>query len=270
MTFVVIKDFLDEKDDYSLRSDIQEELDSLENHAPMISLNPHARYKHLTADFLLKNVRSDIVKTLARKGEWSLLKIYNLPKLSNIVKHLTGWKEVYQLPLQTSQGFEINGKINFYDSRNESRLDWHFDKVFNYQGNQVVCDLTLQNDWDGEIEKPPTLEILHDTKKFEYLGGNTLSIHDPDTIFHRVLPFSAPKGKVFKRRVLVMRFTDNPTKSSTLQQNAGFIRYLLRHALYTLKVKDTKWIFYICFTVLFSCVFLCFLLLSAIRYQSLK
>ena len=257
--FHVIENFLDNRDDFELRANIFEEIQLLEKYSSKITPNPHAVYHHILPHFLINNKKSSFFPKLY--DDWSILKLYNHTKILNTVKQLTNWQNVYTLPLHTTQGFEINNKINFYNSNNSSRLDWHFDKVYNYKGNQIVCVYTIQNDWDyvDTLNKPFNLEILENNKfKKVYLGNNTLSLHDPNVIFHRVLPFEG--GFNMKRTVFVMRYTNDPTPLLGLEKLIGSLRYGYKNIKYMFYVRDLKWCIYLlCF----------FLLLKILVYNKL-
>lgn len=259
--FNVIKEFLDVKTDFHLLRNIHEEIKVLENLSKSLTINPHGKYNHITPDFLINTKKSLFFDS---KDEWSILQVYTHKKLLQEVQNFTKWKTVHLLPLQTTKGFEINNKINFYSSEQCSRLDWHFDKVYNYRGNQVVCVYTIQNDWDYIecLVKPHNLEVLNNGKIQKiYLGGNTLTIHNPDTIFHRVIPFTNGKFKSnFKRTVFVMRYTDDPTPILNVEKFYGILRFGIKNAIYCFIVKDTKWsIYLICGLLIILQIFLCFI-----------
>ena len=243
--------------------DLGAEVRALEAVAPSLFPNPHSVYKQVQPEFLLRTPRASLVPS-GDRANWAVLDCYEQPSLLQLVEQVTGWPRAHRIPLSTTKGFEINGKLNFYDARESSRLDWHFDKVFNLRGRQVVCVLTLQNDWDAlpEPQRPRTLQVqlpgLLATQGL-YLGGNSLSMHDPDAVFHRVLPFTAPPehaGKPWRRSVLVMRFTDDPTPVAPLLQTLGATRYLARQALHFAAVGDVKWVALsaLCLAVLVLCI----------------
>jgi hypothetical protein len=235
------------------KADLSEELQALELVAPKISPNPHSVYKQIMPPFLMRTPRASLCGHTVKHTEsgdssWKLLEVYNWPDLIPLVSAVTGWPRVHRIPMRTESGFEINGKVNFYDARELSHLGWHFDKVFNLRGRQIVCVLTLRNDWDTvAAPRPPTLKVLMPgSRRIEsaYLGGFSMSLHDPDAVFHRVLPFECPSryaGQPWKRSVLVMRFTDDPTPVMPLMQTLGKTRYLSRHAVYFARVGDVKW-----------------------------
>ena len=156
-----------------------------------------------------------------------------------LVKRLTSWDSVHCLPLTADGRFEINCKTNVYLSSKKSYLGWHFDRTFNYRGNQVVAVLTLENTSDK-----PNLEALPlnawRTTAFR-LGANSLTIHVPDKVFHRVLQLQPRNdGGVARRIVFVMRFTDDPTPVNySLLTHAKF---LATHPLRFAIVLDVKWL----------------------------
>ena len=242
---VVARNFLRLREQ-PLWQDLQEELDVLEGHAKQLFLNPHSRYKQLLPEFMLRTPRSSLLPSSAR-ATWATLDIYNLPEVHQWVKQTTGWKEVHQIPLRVDTGFEINGKINFYNADESSYLGWHYDRTDNIAGRQVVLVLCMKNSWDAAGDLPvPSLEYLRyeSTEKRQiYIGGGDLSCHVPDAIFHRVLPFRRPVGVArsvpWKRIVLVMRFTENPQE---LHSPMGKVVYGVRNALGFYRARDPKWI----------------------------
>ena len=242
---VVVPQFLETHGTHAeLWRAIHEELPLLEAAATPLSPNPHSKYRHLKPEFLLRTPRRTPFRGSA---QWALLELYALPALEDVVKRATGWAAVHRLPLRTDTRFEINGKTNFYDADERTHLGWHLDRVDAYRGQQAVCVLTLVNDWDAHDDPTPTLEYVphgrlwaRDTRRV-YLGGNTLTVHDPDAVYHRVLPFERPRDadasssntRRFRRVVHVLRFTNDPTPvarphvyAASLARQAGALAYL--------------------------------------------
>ena len=251
--FVIYKDVIDTTTPagQAWHRHMSEELECLDDSAPAILLNPTSQYRHIKPIVLLSKTRADFFKEkncLSQPNpnhsvspSWALLSFYQQNALLDFIQSITGWTKVHRIPLKTKGEFEINGKVNFYRASDKSRLDWHFDKVYNLKGRQVVCVLTLQNSWDSQLLKPHTLQIIDSRcskKKVKevYLGGNCMSIHDPDTIFHRVLPFTCPdkiNPSEWTRRVLVLRFTDDPTPTLPFQMTVGAVRFASRHVIFS-------------------------------------
>jgi hypothetical protein len=271
--FVVLNDVLDIKHKSMVWwEDVQEELEFLEARAQYISPNPHSRYKQLMPEYLLSTPRHKALgksqRGLTKHSDWALLSLYYSSELLQLIKQITGWKDVQRLPISRSRAFEINGKLNFYDANDSSFLDWHYDKVRDYKGKQVVCVLTLSNSNDlaNASERHNTLEGIYMQRgKFfrraEYLGGNSMSLHDPDALFHRVLPFKRSPGipsmHACKRTIFIMRFTDDATPQTALYKHLGLAKYLVRNAAGFVYVGDMKWIG--------ICLFICVLLLACLR-----
>lgn len=228
------------------KAGLQDELEALEQRATRLTPNPHSVYKQVLPDLLAHTHRTEVVPH-SQQQEWNVQQVYDWPDLLTLVQRVTGWDNVQRIPLKKDGAFEINGKINFYDAREASRLDWHFDKVYNFRGRQVVCVLTLRNDWDAVAVQPPTLQVLLPRSRVinsAYLGAYSMTMHDPDAVFHRVQPFTCPPGKegvAWKRTVLVMRFTDDPTPPAPLLQTLGASRYFVRQAEHFVYVGDLKW-----------------------------
>lgn len=244
--FVVLRDIVSAKAN-AWKVDLQRELEALEPLAPRLKPNPHSVYKQVMPDYLARTRRSDLVPGTQQES-WNVQQVYEWPDLISLVQRITGWSSVQRIPLRKDGAFEINGKLNFYDARDSSRLDWHFDKVFNFRGRQVVCVLTLRNDWDAFADRaPPTLQVMLPRSRVltsTYLGSYSMTMHDPDAVFHRVLAFTSPPGYAktpWKRSVLVMRFTDDPTPQIPLLQTVGAWRYLARQIEHFVYVGDLKW-----------------------------
>jgi hypothetical protein len=204
------------------------EIKDLVKNASPLSSNPHSAYDQVLPHILIKK----------NIGTY-LLDIYNSNELKQLIKNITKWDQVHTLPLRTDGKFEINCKTNIYYSKRSSYLGWHYDQTYNFKGKQVVVVLTLENNSDG-----PNLEYLplHSLKtKSIHLPANSISIHNPDAIFHRVLPIQHKWGGYDARRIVfVMRFTNDPTPVPySIVNHASFI---LKHPLKFIIVKDIQWI----------------------------
>jgi hypothetical protein len=212
------------------------EIGDLVKNAQPLSSNPHSAYDQVLPNKLIeKNI-----------GTY-LLEIYNSNELKSFIKKLTKWDQVHTLPLRTDGKFEINCKTNIYHSRRASYLGWHYDQTYNFKGNQVVVVLTLENNSDG-----PNLEYLplHSFKtKSIHLPSNSISVHNPDAIFHRVLPIKHKwDGYDARRIVFVMRYTNDPTPVPySILNHASF---LLKHPVKFILVKDIQWISISCLAIL--------------------
>ena len=204
------------------------EIGELVKNAQPLSSNPHSAYDQVLPNKLVeKNI-----------GKY-LLEIYNSDELKNLIKNITKWDQVHTLPLRTDGKFEINCKTNIYYSKRASYLGWHYDQTYNFKGNQVVVVLTLENNSDG-----PNLEYLPvnslQTQSI-HLQANSISVHNPDAIFHRVLPIKHKwDGYDARRIVFVMRYTNNsePVPYSILNHAL----FILKHPLKFILVKDIQWI----------------------------
>ena len=209
--------------------EIREEAEKLAAKAKPLTSNPHSAYDQVNPTEL---VRDPLLAP-------TLLRLYHSDDMKRLVKQLTSWESVHCLPLTTDGRFEINCKTNVYLSSKQSYLGWHFDRTFNYRGNQVVAVLTLENTSDK-----PNLEALPldswSTQHF-HLGANSLTVHVPDKVFHRVLQLQPrADGGVARRIVFVMRFTDDPTPVEySLLSHA---RFLATHPLRFAIVGDVKWL----------------------------
>lgn len=242
---ISIQHFLQHNTSHEFITELAEEEEELEKHASYILSNPHSRYKQIFPEFFNHRTRTSLLPH-SNITTYRLMDIYHLKPLHDLIKKVTGWKNVYQLPLRTDKKFEINGKTNFYNSDDTAHLDWHFDKCFNYKGKQVICVVTLRNDWDTYDDKPDSLEFITETneRKSIYMGSGHVSIHDPEIIFHRVLPFYKKKdvNHSFRRTVHVMRFTNDPTPTSPIHRMIGACSYIIKSIQYFIKVGDMKWI----------------------------
>lgn len=258
----------------NLLNEIRKEINMLYPFSENIFLNPHSKYKQLMPEFMLNNNKkkyfnkNNISSLCNLYNDWSIMSLYYLPELLEFIKKVTQWKHVCRLPILSSREFEINGKINFYNADYPSFLDWHFDKVYNYLGNQVVCVFTVKNDLDALMptDRPPTLEVsymapnIDEYRKKMYLGSNSISLHDPNSVFHRVLPFQRPSllnalsNKPCSRTVFIMRFTNDPTPSTQLYKTLGKINYVKNNAVAFVRVGDIKWLTIVSIFIVFLCI----------------
>jgi hypothetical protein len=113
---------------------LQNEIPNLISNAQPLKSNPHSAYDQVLPTTLIE-------KNLAP----NLLKLYHCDEVKAVIKRITGWKDVFTLPLRTDGKFEINCKTNIYNSAQKSYLGWHFDQTFNFKGDQVILVLTLEN-----------------------------------------------------------------------------------------------------------------------------
>lgn len=243
---VIVPRFLPQ--DTHIAQRIADELAVLEPHAESLTPNPHSRYWHLLPEFMARTPRHTLLPD-DDDDAWDVLRVYEVPALEQLVAAATGWRTVHRLPLRADKRFEINGKINFYNADHASYLGWHFDRVDNYAGQQAVAVLTLRNDWDTQEEREPSLGYvpteagtLFPPQQQVYCGGGTLTLHDPDKVLHRVLPFQrsarVPNQQPWRRVVLVMRFTNDPTPVAHIGRRLSM---WVRTAAGMVAVGDVQW-----------------------------
>ena len=214
--------------DWGVWTQIQAEKDALVEAARPIAFNPHSSYRQVLPTHL---VERDLGRTLRA--------LYESADMKALILRLTNWTSVATLPLTTDGRFEINCKTNVYESDRASYLGWHFDQTFNYVGDQVVAVLTLEN-----TSSFPSLEALPPrawTSRLFHLGANSLSVHNPARVFHRVLTLRPrADGAPSRRTVFVMRYTNDATwRGYSLARHALF---LAGHPWKFVLVGDAKWL----------------------------
>jgi hypothetical protein len=231
----------------------QAEIDSLVKHASPLKSNPHSAY-----DQVLPNKLTD--HNIGKH----LLQIYNSDELKILIQSITKWNNVFTLPLRLDGKFEINCKTNIYYSSRSSYLGWHYDQTYNYKGDQVVVVLTLENNSHG-----PNLEYLpvnSSKTRSIHLAQNSISVHNPDVIFHRVLPIKhKTEGYYARRIVFVMRYTNNPEPVPySIINHAAF---LLKHPIKFIIVRDYQWIS-LCIFAILMLIYICTELKDLYKYYA--
>jgi len=236
---------------------VQQCVPALVQAALPLGSNPHSAYDQILPSVLQQ-------KSLCAP----LLELYHSDEMKTLVKSITDWDAAHTLPLRTDGKFEINCKTNVYYS-GRSYLGWHYDQTYNFKGNQVVVVLTLENNSAGpNLEYVPAKTSPSQTPtKTLHLPQNSVSVHNPDTIFHRVLPIEhANAGYQARRIVFVMRYTNDPTPVPYSMLNHAM--FILKHPLKFWAVRDYKWIC-VCICSILLLIYICteikdlFLYLSA-------
>ena len=181
----------------------KQEVERLRPLAEQLSIPGYATYKH---------VKPNVVQ---QQQSW-LLDLYHSDDMKQLISHAVG-KKVHTVPLEQSDGFNINCKINYY-SDNRYPLQWHYDTFNEFKGDTVICVLTIQ----FETAEPPhvpvertdqrgvtTLTYLDrkGTKQNTSLTQNTMTVHLAKSTFHKVWPL--PKG--YRRTIFIMKYSTDPT-----------------------------------------------------------
>jgi hypothetical protein len=227
---------------------VQDCVPALVSAAKPLGANPHSAYDQVLPAVLQKDNLCPL-----------LINMYHSEDMKDLIKRITGWTTVHTLPLRTDGKFEINCKTNVYYS-GRSYLGWHYDQTYNFKGDQVVVVLTIENNSGGpNLEYVPLISQTQtgtDTNtKMMHLPPNSMSIHNPDVIFHRVLPIAHPNhGYDARRIVFVMRYTNDPTPVSySILRHAAF---LLKHPIKFWQVRDYKWIC-VCICCILLIIYIC-------------
>jgi|688.fasta_scaffold108970_3 hypothetical protein len=170
----------------------------------------HCQYKHC---------KPSTFKKYKPNGKWLLPEFYQSSKLREIVENVVK-KKLYTLPLEDSDKFEINCKLNYYTylENNKSKvstLDYHYDRTDQVEGNVYVVVLTLVNDLGSDTMNLTNYKYQSKIPESIHCEANSITIHEAKYIFHKVEnvvvnPKDYPKNTKLERIVFVMKFTDNP------------------------------------------------------------
>lgn len=152
-------------------------------------------------------------------GKWLLPEFYQSSKLREIVENVVK-KKLYTLPLEDSDKFEINCKLNYYtylenNKIKVSTLDYHYDRTDQVEGNVYVVVLTLVNDLGSNTMNLTNYKYQSKIPESIHCEANSITIHEAKYIFHKVenvvvKPEDYPENTKLERIVFVMKFTDNP------------------------------------------------------------
>lgn len=182
---------------------------------------PHSSYTEVLPQGFDEYEESHSISTKIRD-------LYKSSEFIDFIKSLTGYD--IKTMMFNKDNLRPNCKLNCYDlsGENYNKIEWHYDRDYNVRGKQLVVVLTLHNDIKDDsatLEYFPTNSL---EKKGLHLEANSLTIHDPTHIIHRVP--SQNTGKVGdSRHVVVMKYSVDPTLINgaelALKQSQYYVKY---------------------------------------------
>lgn len=190
---------------------VKQEAQRLRPYAEALMPNPHSRYDHVKGKVL-------------REQQSCLLKdVYYSDHVLNLVRHVSGEPRLMHMPIATDESFNINCKLNFYSD--QTHLGWHYDRVDYQRGHLFVAVFTVWNT-SSRTSKVLRTWSLHDGERQLALNENSMTIHDPKHVFHRVntLP---PKSS---RCAMVMLFTTDANLPNAMVRHLNKVVFISRNA----------------------------------------
>jgi len=225
--------------------ELLQEARHLESHAESLNVG-HSNYLHVKPFVFTKTTAP------WPDQRWRLPDLYHSAAFTQQIAQIVG-AVLQHMPLAEDPRFEINCKLNYYrfypDNPSRTKLGWHYDRTDQVQGRVVVVVLTLENELDAYLSGQPAAKrdtavpILSFfpvdqplTKCSLYLSANSISVHDPERVFHRANPINVKSlltpaqisqhkqdtGRdYFRRTIFVMKYTTDNTPKSLLNSSLG-------------------------------------------------
>jgi len=206
--FVLVEDHLTN----SWVSEASREIDEIRKKSGQkFEFSGHSKYTEIYPKDLLKT---------------KVMELYNSEDFVHYLNRITG----LQLSTTTFTGKTNvpNCKINCYDLKScQDGIEWHYDRYFFTRGEEIVVVITLRNDLDDSInlEYFPSNSIV---KHRVHLGPGSMTIHDPSSVIHRVLPVCSKEPGSWRYVVLLKYSTDPRPYNGTeywYQKAAFYVKY---------------------------------------------